>query len=110
MRAILDMTNLRDMIDNDYVVERTLIAAFHECYAVSLHELGQSLRDNSHAQWRNAAHAMKGIAFNIGAYRLGDACLIAEHSCNQPPAKKHELLKAITHHYAALCQTLGSQT
>ncbi len=106
MAPVLDMTNLRDIIDNDKTLERALIKNFHTCYHSCVAELESGIVNQDNVQWRNAAHALKGIAFNLGAEDLGQLSLKAERACEHPYPEKVELLTAIKHCYAAVAQAL----
>ena len=106
MHATLDMTNLRTMIDNDSAIECELIHAFHACYAASLRDLENGLTQHDNVQWYNGAHAIKGIAVNIGAYRLGDLCLHAEQASDEKNSVKQSMLDAIQQNYLEVCQAL----
>lgn len=102
MSTVLDMTNLREIIDHDRELEQELIKNFHACYQDCMRELEAGIVNHDNVMWRNAAHALKGIAFNLGAQQLGELSLKAERGCEKPYPEKVELLGAIKHEYAAV--------
>lgn len=100
MAVILDMTNLRDIIDHDVELERQLIENFHVCYRSCVTNLETALNDENIILWRNASHSMKGIAFNLGAEKLGELCLKSEQAHLAPYSEKIILLSEIKLAYA----------
>lgn len=95
MTAILNMHNLRDIIDNDKALETELVQNFHACYHSCIIDLEASLHSNNPVQWRNAAHALKGVASNLGAEQLSALSFQAELACAQSLIQKTPLLAAI---------------
>ena len=109
MADILNMDNLREIIDHDKVLERELISNFHTCYHICISELGEAITNQDDVLWRNAAHALKGIAFNLGAESLGELSLQAEHASDIPYPQKVQMLEELKKSYAAVCQELKQQ-
>lgn len=106
MADILNMENLRDIIDHDKELERELIQNFHNCYLLCISELELAITNQDNVLWRNAAHALKGIAFNLGAERLGKLSLHAEKSCECPFPEKVGILEDIKNNYDAVNEAL----
>jgi HPt (histidine-containing phosphotransfer) domain-containing protein len=110
MATILNMENLRDIIDHDQDLERELVNNFHTCYQICISELEAAIASNDNVLWRNASHALKGIAFNLGAESLGDLSLKSEQSSEVPSPEKIELLEKLKQGYTAVSQQLKLTT
>lgn len=110
MPAVLNMENLREIIDNDRELERELVSNFYTCYHTCMSELETSLDTQDTVLWRNAAHALKGIAYNIGAECLGELSLKAERACESSILEKQELFEALKQSYAAVDYALKRAT
>ncbi len=95
MNAVLNMHNLRDIIDNDKVLEAELVRNFHACYYTCIADLEASMHSNNPVQWRNAAHALKGVASNLGAEQLSALSFQAELASAQSLTQKTTFLTAI---------------
>jgi HPt (histidine-containing phosphotransfer) domain-containing protein len=107
MVAVLNMTNLRDIIDHDKELERELIQNFYTCYHACMVDLEASFETMDAVQWRNAAHALKGVAYNLGAEQLGSLCLKSEHACHADAPTKSILFLEIKTAYAAVAGALA---
>ncbi len=107
MGNVLDIRNLRDIIDNDKMLEQQLIVNFHSCYHTCIDDLESSLKTNNPVQWRNAAHALKGVAFNLGAEQLGMLSFEAEMASGKPLTHKTPLLAGIKAAYGHVQQALA---
>jgi HPt (histidine-containing phosphotransfer) domain-containing protein len=107
MAAVLDMTNLRDIIDHDKELERELIQNFYTCYHTCISDLESSLDTMDAVQWCNAAHALKGIAYNLGAEQLGSLCLKSEQAHLADAPEKSILFLEIKTAYAAVATALA---
>lgn len=107
MNAVLDMTNLRDIIDDDKVLEAELVRNFHACYRTCVVDMEDSLHSNNPVQWRNAAHALKGVALNLGAEQLSALSYEAELASTQSLTHKAPLLAGIKAAYSDVEQALA---
>jgi HPt (histidine-containing phosphotransfer) domain-containing protein len=103
----VDLTNLRAMIDNDRDMEAELITEFYRATEEGLKILGDNLHNPE--RWRQQAHALKGIALNLGAEALGELAKIAQLSFEKTPAEKQELLAALNAEYAVAKHYLSTQ-
>lgn len=75
VRAAVDLEHLRRYTDGDRELERALVEAFGESCAQYLPGLDPMAPA---AQWKGAAHGLKGAARGIGAFNLGDLAEAAE--------------------------------
>ena len=109
MAELLTLNTLRDIIDHDQELERELINNFHACYHTCISDLEAGITNQDNIIWRNAAHALKGIAFNLGAESLGELSLKAEQASDRPYPEKVQMLEEIKTRYAAVNQALKLQ-
>ncbi|HXZ68250.1 MAG TPA: Hpt domain-containing protein [Alphaproteobacteria bacterium] len=93
--AAVDLKNLREMTDGDPEMEKELFAEFISSFENELAQLHASQADGASETWRRRAHALKGIAFNLGAMQLGNLCKRAQEAPQSNPETKAELLKRI---------------
>lgn len=110
MGSVLDLRNLRDIIDHDKAMEQQLIMNFHNCYRNCIDDLESSLKSNNPVQWRNAAHALKGIAFNLGAEELATLSFEAELASGQTLTQKAPLLAGLKIAYGQVQRALADST
>ena len=107
MTQSVDLTNLRDMTDGDPDMERELFAEFISSFESELAQLRASLSDSASETWRRRAHALKGVAFNLGAMRLGELCKQAQDAPQSNPEAKSELLTKISAEFEEVRHYLG---
>lgn len=108
MTQPVDLSNLRSMIQDDVELERELFATFYESFEGGLNDLQQALQSADQENWRRHAHALKGIAYNLGANRLGDLCKTAQDHPQASEAEKTNLLQSLQIEYASAKQYLVS--
>jgi len=73
---LLDRQHLRHQTLGDGALERTVLGLFLDeapRYAADI----AAARDLT--SWRMAVHTLKGVALNIGAFRLAQLCRVHEH-------------------------------
>lgn len=95
MTESVDLTGLRAITGGDVELEKELFQAFLESGRQCLALLETSWQAGSEKTWREQAHALKGLAFNLGAKPLGELCKTAQNSAEAGAEVKCELLKAI---------------
>lgn len=95
MTEPVDLTNLRSMTDGDAEMEQMLFEEFYSSCETLIDKLGQNIANNDNENWRKDAHAIKGIAYNLGAAHLGNLCKQAQDSPDMPGPEKQGLLQAI---------------
>jgi len=99
MNAPVDLTNLRSMTDGDKDMEKELFKEFYTSFEAGLNLLKTSCTDTASETWRGQAHALKGIALNLGAETLGTLCKTAQESYIIPEAPKLKMLENIRAEY-----------
>lgn len=97
MNTPVDLTNLRSMTDGDKEMEKALFEEFFSSFKAGVAILQSSL-ENTEA-WRKEAHALKGVALNLGAMELGELCKKGQDEPNADAAAKESLLKTIQSEY-----------
>ena len=76
--ASIDLTNLREMTGGDAELERELFAEFILSFEKGIRSLQKCNEMDGAEGWRAEAHALKGIALNLGAQQLGALCKKAQ--------------------------------
>ena len=59
--------------------------------------------------WQKAAHALKGIAYNLGAIALGNLSKDAQEKYDMSHQDKHDLLKKIEIELRAVLEFLSEE-
>jgi HPt (histidine-containing phosphotransfer) domain-containing protein len=79
---VVDLSNLREAIDNDKDLEKELFEEFISSSTALIAELKNYLADTEDARenWRTTAHSIKGISLNLGAEQLGKLCADAQEN------------------------------
>lgn len=91
----VDLTNLRDLIDGDAEMEQMLLEEFLSSSKESMDELAANQHDGEHETWRKAAHALKGLAYNLGAEPLGVLSSKAQNEYAATESVKHTLYEEL---------------
>jgi HPt (histidine-containing phosphotransfer) domain-containing protein len=75
MAEPVDLTSLHEMIDGDLELEKELFREFFSSFGSGIAELQAGNSDDIGSEkWRTGVHSLKGIALNLGAYKLGELC------------------------------------
>lgn len=104
MNDSVDLANLRSITDGNKELELML---FNE-FCISAETSIQTMAENCVENWRSAAHALKGSAYNLGAHILGDLCKKAQDNPAIDGTEKEELLNAIKAEYIRVKAFLGN--
>lgn len=101
MDAPVDLTNLREMTDNDAEMEKALFEEFFSSFEAGIATLQASAGEVTDAEtWRAQAHGLKGIALNLGAMELGELCKKAQEEASSGMDAKSTMLQHICLEYA----------
>ena len=103
----VDLTNLRSMTDGDAEMERLLFQEFYSAFENGIQRLEVSFTDAQAETWRKESHALKGVALNLGAAKLGQLCKNGQDSYMAPGAEKQDLLQDIKGEYARVKEYLS---
>lgn len=99
MAEPVDLANLHSMTDGDAEMEKALFSEFFNSFEKGISVLHQGSAGDSEV-WRKQAHALKGIALNLGAYQLGALCKQAQEEYQSHADKKSALTNDIEAEYA----------
>lgn len=91
----LDLSNLREALDGDKELEQELFEEFQQSSRELLVEL-EGLCDGGNEEWRKAAHALKGISVNLGAFQLGEIAKDAQDKFESGSDEKQGLCQALS--------------
>jgi HPt (histidine-containing phosphotransfer) domain-containing protein len=101
--ASVNFEILHTITGNDSVVEAELLDVF----LVSMEESIAGLRDAYHkgenSAWKGYAHAMKGVAMNLGAEQLGEMCRHAQEFFMAPHDEKTSMLQSVEGELMRVC-------
>jgi HPt (histidine-containing phosphotransfer) domain-containing protein len=106
MQAPVDLSNLRDMTDGDPNLEKELFREFYVSSETCIAALQINADPSVAETWRKSAHALKGIALNLGAQKLGDLCKMAQEEYMADISAKEALLNDIQTEYHAVKEFL----
>lgn len=99
METPVDLTSLREMTDGDPEMEEALFQEFFSSFEQGIQTLQTHRTENVMDIWRSQAHALKGIALNLGASRLGELCKQAQENNQSPTELKETLLDQMIEEY-----------
>lgn len=88
MTPPIDLTQLRIITAGDQEIEIELFTNFIQCSKENSSLLQASVDDNKKDIWKNTAHAIKGMALNIGANTLSELGREAEELTSASPTEK----------------------
>jgi len=89
----VDLTNLRSMTDGDAEMEKALFEEFFSSFEAGMASLQKNIGDAE--AWEKEAHALKGVALNLGAMELGGLCKKAQEEPHADAGTKSGLLNSI---------------
>lgn len=95
----VNLVHLRELIDGDMEVERVLFKEFMLAADQAVDALALSVTSNTAEKWRKTAHMLKGIAYNIGARKLGDLCKNAQEHYQDDIHYKQQMHGSIDQEY-----------
>ena len=101
MGKCVDLTNLRNAIDNDHELEQELFQEYVESSSALINDLRAGLASPAgNEDWRKAAHALKGISLNLGASALGELAMAAQDAFEAAETEKSKMLSDISEEHA----------
>jgi HPt (histidine-containing phosphotransfer) domain-containing protein len=104
MQQPVDLTNLRSMTDGDRELERALFIEFNSAFQDGIASLRKAIAANDTSGWHQHAHALKGIALNLGAVLLAALCKEAQEQTLN--TKSSDLLDKIEAEFLVVKQFL----
>lgn len=106
MNTPVDLTNLRSMTDGDKDMEKALFEEFFVSFETGMATLQKNMESAAVDVWRKEAHALKGIALNLGAMELGTLCKKGQDNYQTSVSEKSALLQNIKAEYARVREFL----
>lgn len=100
MASPVDLTNLRSMTEGNKAIEAEVFGEFITSFEDGIARLKQHCLDSNQDAWKKCAHALKGIALNLGAERLGDLCNLAQEESSIAAKGKNEMIRYIEEEYS----------
>ena len=91
-RKMVNLSNLRQITGGDKDLEQELFNEFISSSGRILGELHDNYLENNNEEWRRNAHALKGIAFNLGAYDFAELAKKGQEECDCSKEEKKLLL------------------
>ncbi len=91
----VDFNNLRTTTDRNPIVEAELLKHFLNEVTACICCLWNAFTDQNDNAWRNNAHTLKGLCYNLGATQLGHLCAKAQQDDHAPAEDKASILVAI---------------
>lgn len=107
MSESVDLTALKEIVDNDQELLAELFDEFISSSSELISALGGQIESDNEG-WRKTAHALKGIAVNLGAMPLGELAKIAQESFESDVEVKTKLLTEIKQEHAAVLACLSA--
>lgn len=98
----IDMEHLSVFTDNDPEEEKMFFELFLEQADVCVNRLRGCLTTDDAAEWKSAAHMLKGSAANLGARALAEQCAKAEKGCESDAHVKEHMLEVLSAHMMAV--------
>lgn len=98
-QASVNLEWLRELTGGDRDLEEALFQEFFSSSELLLTQLTQALESDDSNAWKSIAHALKGVAYNLGAQQMGDYCMIAQEDYEASRDVKEPLLHSISQEY-----------
>ena len=95
-----DLSHFHNLIGNDPDLEALLIEEFLSTGEASLRQMKDLTGDPHRAEWRAAAHALKGACYNMGANDLAALCSEAQKGFEANRESKEDMLARLTAAFA----------
>ena len=108
MSQPVDLTNFREMTDGDVELEEELFEEFISSSTDGISIMANSLGKGENDAWRATAHALKGVAQNLGAGKLGKLLEQAQSAANDDRQTKQKILLNIDDEFAAVRKYLNT--
>ncbi|MCB1782510.1 MAG: response regulator [Alphaproteobacteria bacterium] len=103
---VMDWERLEMFTDGNSNEEKALIGLFTTYAVESLDTMRSECKDGPNAEWKKAAHKIKGSAANLGAQVLSSVCYEAELAFDAPAVEKSAILHRVQDAYDEICETL----
>lgn len=105
----LDLSNLRDNSMGDEEFVREILELFVSQSKERIVQLNAEITDGANEQWVSHAHALKGMAANIGALHLRRLCADAQLMADTTAAQRADILNKIKSELEIVLSELNSE-
>ena len=95
MEPPVNLANLRSITGGDDAIEQSLFQSFREAVDECRSMLNIALQTGDDAMWKQQAHALKGLALNLGAQHLSLLCADAQKNFTVERGRKNDMLLVI---------------
>lgn len=109
MAASVNFDNLRSITDGDAEIEAVLFASFLSAARTCFDKMSVALTSGDEVQWRQQAHAFKGVCMNLGANPLSELCAKAQMDWRAPEDDKRAMLQSIENEMVNVRRILDQQ-
>ncbi len=89
---MIDLTNFRRITGGNKDLEKELFNEFIQSSTSLLQTLKTDINNQDHESWKKNAHALKGIALNLGAHSLAEIAKKGMEMNNEDNSEKINLL------------------
>lgn len=104
--TLVDLSILKDYANNDWETEKRLVKTFHKNSIEDIEKLRGRYNTESHTQWYQAAHHLKGSTAYLGAHRLHKLCEDAQNMSEDAANDKVNIFSEIEKEHEKLCNYL----
>ncbi len=99
MSQSVDISALLAITGEDKALQKQLMELFLESGDSCTEGLRQALAAKDNSAWKQAAHALKGVCYNLGAWPLGQLCKTAQEESEDSDETKKKILTDIEFEY-----------
>lgn len=104
----VNLVNLREITGGDFELELSLFEEFISSSNNLVKNLEQALQNKDCESWRKSAHSLKGVAFNLGATKLGELSKKAQENYKESN-EKNEMLETIIDEHKKVIEFLNTE-
>ncbi len=88
----INLDNLREMLNNDKEAEEAILNDFFKLSEECIDKMASNLTEDYNEEFFQSSHALKGMALNLGADKLGNICTDTQSMCIAPISEKEAYL------------------
>lgn len=109
MSNAIDLTRLREYVDNDKDTIRELIGVFIETSLPEIQIMKENRTDGENKNWSEAAHKLKGASGFLGAEPLRLLCEESQNMLIASAADRNQMMERIEAAYRDVCLGLKNE-
>ena len=108
-KEVIDLEFLRSVIENDREFEKELFAIFTENAHSNILRMTKAIEEPAKNDWYMSAHAFKGAAASIGAFRLSEMLEYAQKHPDEEADKKKVILQKIKDEFVLVLEFIKGE-